>query len=99
MLDITFGVPIAVALIAAVVSGRRGAAGARAAIFWGAAATLVVIWFAASQCLTPARVPPATIRYLSANAAILLVCLCAAIPRPRLSDAEVWSSHCRALAS
>ena len=81
MLDMTFGVPIAVALIAAFVTALWRGWRPRA-IFWGAAATLVVIWVAASVTNTGAR-PPAINRYLMPNAAILLVCLCAAIPRPR----------------
>ena len=82
--DITFGVPIAMVLIAAVAAASWRGWRPRA-IFWGTAATLVVIWFAASVSNSGAFARPATDpRYVSANAALLLVCLCAALPRPRL---------------
>ena len=53
LLDITFGVPVALAAIAAV--GYACWRGWRPpALFWGAAATLLVLWVAASLSNTPA---------------------------------------------
>ncbi len=88
-LDLTFGVPIAVALVAAV-----GAAAWRGwrprTIFWGASATLVVVWFAASVSdFGVYSRPPTDPRYLSSNAVLLFVCICAALPRPRLARGGV----------
>ena len=84
LLDLTFGVPLAIAAIAAlaVACGR----GWRApSIFWGVAATLVVLWVAASVSnWGPYPRAPNDPRYLSSDAVLFLICLCAALPRPRL---------------
>ena len=56
------------------------------AMFWGAAATLIVIWVAASVSnFGPFARPPSDPRYLSSDVALLLVCVCVALPRPRLA--------------
>ncbi len=84
-LDITFGVPIAIAFVFAIAAAaRRG--WRPGPIFWGCAATLVVVWFAASlsNSATIPR-PPNDPRYLSSDAALLMVCVCAAVPAPRLA--------------
>jgi hypothetical protein len=89
VLDLTFGVPIAVALIAALAAGAWRGWRPRP-IFWGAAATLVVVWFAASLSNFGAYSRPANDpRYLSSNATLVLLCLCAAVPRPRLARTGV----------
>lgn len=84
-LDMTFGVPIAVALIAAIaVAAWRG--WRPQPIFWAAAATLLVLWFASSVSNYGAfSRPPNGTRYLLTNAALLFVCVCAALPKPRLA--------------
>lgn len=88
-LDITFGVPLAVATVAAVGAGCwRG--WRPAPIFWGVVTTLVVLWVAASLSdFGPYSRPPGEARYLSSNVALVLVCLCAAVPRPRLARTGV----------
>jgi hypothetical protein len=49
------------------------------------AATLTVLWIAASLSSTPQFFrPPEDPRYLATNALLVLICLCAAVPRPRL---------------
>jgi hypothetical protein len=83
VLDVTFGVPMAVAVLAglgiALWRGYRPRT-----LFWGTAATLVVIWLAASMSNFGAYSrPPSDPRYLSSNVALLLVCVCVAVPRPR----------------
>jgi hypothetical protein len=84
LLDGTFGVPIAVAAVAAVaVASWRG--WRPTPLFWGVAATLVVLFVAA--CLSnwgPYPRAPGTPRYLPINATLVLICVCAALPRPRL---------------
>ena len=83
-LDLTLGVPIAMAVLAGVAAAAWRGWRPRP-IFWGAAVTLVVIWFAASLSNFGAFArPAASTRYLVTNAAILFVCLCAAVPKPRL---------------
>lgn len=84
-LDITFGVPIAVALLIAVAAAAwRG--WRPGAIFWASAATLLVIWVAASLSNSATIPRPASDpRYLSSAAALLMVCVCAAVPTPRLA--------------
>ena len=82
-LDLTFGVPIAVALMAALaVSAWRG--WRPRAIFWGSAVSLVVVWIAASLSNNGDRLPGEP-RYVSSDAMLLLICLCVALPRPRLA--------------
>ena len=91
-LDITFGVPIAIAFVFAIAAAaRRG--WRPGPIFWGCAATLVVVWFAASlsNSATIPR-PPNDPRYLSSDAALLMVCVCAAVPAPRLARTGERSS-------
>ena len=83
-LDITFGVPLALALIAAIGSacwrGWRGTP-----VFWGMATTLVVLWVAASVSNNGFR-PPNEPRYLVPDAVLLLICACEALGRPRLAQ-------------
>jgi hypothetical protein len=83
VLDVTFGVPMAVAVLAGLgIALWRGFR--PRSLFWGAAATLVVIWLAASMSnFGVYSRPPSDPRYLSSNVALLLVCLCVAVPRPR----------------
>lgn len=83
VLDLTFGVPMAVVVLAGLgVTLWRGHR--LRSLFWGAAATLVVIWLAASMSnFGVYSRPPSDPRYLSSNVALLLVCVCAAVPRPR----------------
>lgn len=84
LLDATFGVPLALAAIAAL--GFFTWRGWRPRpLFWGAAATLVVLWLAASLSNTPQFYrPPADPRYLSTGAVLVLVCLVTALRRPKL---------------
>lgn len=87
--DMTFGVPIAVALVGCLILAAWRGWRPRP-IFWGTAAALVVIWFAASLSDFGAfSRPAAATRYLLTNAALTLVCLCAAVPRPRLARGGV----------
>jgi hypothetical protein len=85
VLDSTFAAPFAVAIVALViVAAWRG--WRAPAIFWGAAATVVVVWFAAAVSdFPPYGRPPTEPRYLASDAILLLICLCAAVPRPRLA--------------
>ena len=84
-LDLTFGVPIAIALIAAVAAAAWRGWRPRP-IFWASAASLVVIWLAASLSNYGVFSRPASDpRYLSSDAMLLLLCVCAALPRPRLA--------------
>jgi hypothetical protein len=81
-LDITFGVPIALAAVAGVaVAIWRG--WRPSPMFWGAAATLIVLFVAACISNDKGYRGPNQPRYLSTNAAILFIAICAAIPRPR----------------
>lgn len=89
LLDITFGVPLAIAAVAAlaVVTARGWCPPPP---FFGAAATLVVIWVAASLSNAPSIPrPPTDPRYLSSDAALLMGCLCSALPHPRLNRTGV----------
>ncbi|MFZ0042346.1 MAG: hypothetical protein WAK93_13630 [Solirubrobacteraceae bacterium] len=89
LLDITFGVPLAIAAVAAVAIASWRGWRARA-LFWGTAATLVVAWVAASVSNYGAfSRPPNDPRYLSSNVALLLICVCLALPRPRLARTGV----------
>ena len=89
LLDTTFGVPVALAAIAAA-SYACWRGWRPPALFWGATATLVVLWIAASLSNTAAFYrPPNDPRYLSTNAVLVLVCLCVAVPRPRLARVGV----------
>ena len=83
-LDPTFAAPIAVAIMVAIaVAGWRR--WRPPALFWGAAATAVVVWFAAAVSdFPPYGRPPTEPRYLASDAILVLICLCAAVPRPRL---------------
>jgi hypothetical protein len=85
VLDATFGVPITVAMVVAVTAACwRG--WRPPALFWGSAATLVVLFVAASLSnWGPYSRPPGDPRYLSTNAVLVLLCLCSALPRPRLA--------------
>jgi hypothetical protein len=85
LLDITFGVPPALAGIAAVAyASWRG--WRPLALFWAAAAILLILWTAASLSNTPLYSrPPADPRYLSTNAVLLMVCVCVGVPRPKLA--------------
>ena len=58
--------------------------------FWGAAATAVTVWFAAAVSdFPPYGRPPTEPRYLASDAILILVCLCTAVPRPRLTRGGV----------
>jgi hypothetical protein len=82
VLDLTYGVPLSVvALLVLGVALWRGWRPGR--VFWGVAATLTVIWIAASVSnFGVFSRPPNDPRYVSSNAALVLVCICAAVPRP-----------------
>jgi hypothetical protein len=87
-LDHSLGVPLAFALILAfVVALHRGWRPSR--LFWGVAATLVLLWVASCLSNIGGNRSPETERYVPTDAALLLICLCEAIPRPRLSRAGV----------
>lgn len=85
LLDTTFGVPLALAAVAAVGIGCwRG--WRPPPLFWGCAVTLLVLWVAASVSnFPPYSRPAADPRYLSSDVALFLVCVCVALPRPVLS--------------
>lgn len=84
LLDPTFGVPMVIALIAALAAAAwRG--WRPQPIFLGSATTLLVIWFAASLSNGVVSRLPADPRYLSVNAVLLFVCICTATPKPRLA--------------
>jgi hypothetical protein len=85
VLDLTYGIPLAVASVGLIATASwRG--WRPTAIFWGVAATLVICWVAASVSNFGVNSRPAADpRYLSTNVALLLICLCAALPRPRLA--------------
>jgi hypothetical protein len=86
----TYGQPVAIfVLIALGVALARG--WRPPPLFWAAALTLVGLWAAA--CLgnpptNPAR-PAEAGRYLPINAVLLFVCICSALPRPRLGRTGV----------
>jgi hypothetical protein len=85
LLDLTYGAPAALAAIAGVaVALWRG--WRPSPMFWALSATVGVLWVAASMSNVYPTTwrPPNDPRYLSSNAAMLLVCLCVAVPRPRL---------------
>ena len=84
-LDPTFAASISVAIVVViVVAAWRG--WRPPPLFWGAAATGVVVWFAAAVSDFPPYGRPATEpRYLASDAILVLICLVAAVPRPRLS--------------
>ena len=88
-LDVTYGVPIALALLAA--AGAAAWRGWRPRpIFWGSAVTLGVVWFAASLSNSGSIArPPSDPRYLSSDAALLMLCVCAGVVRPRLARTGV----------
>ena len=85
VLDMTYGVPVALAAIGAI--GAACWRGWRPGpLFWGAAVTLIVLWVAASLSNTAMFFrPPNDPRYLSSNAVLVLICICAALPQPRLA--------------
>ena len=89
VLDSTFAAPFAVAIVALViVAAWRG--WRPPPIFWGAAATAAVVWFAAAVSdFPPYGRPPTEPRYLASEAILVLICLCAAVPRPRLARGGV----------
>jgi hypothetical protein len=85
-LDPGFGEPVAIALIAGfVVALWRGWRPQR--LFYGAIATMVALWVAASLSNLGGTRLPTDSRYLSTSAILLLVALCAAVPPPRLPRA------------
>jgi hypothetical protein len=84
LLDPTLGQPLALAAVAGIAYAAWRGWRARS-LFWGVAGTLLVLWVAASVSNTAAIPrPPEDPRYLFANAPLLLVCVCIAVPRPRL---------------
>jgi hypothetical protein len=85
VLDLTYGVPLAVAIVVLIAAASwRG--WRPPPLFWGIAATLVICWIAASVSnFGVSSRPAADPRYLSTNVALLLICLCAALPPPRLA--------------
>jgi hypothetical protein len=86
--DDTAGVPLTLAAVALVITALvRGWRPAR--LFWASAATLLTIWVAASLSDVHMLRPPNDLRYLSTNAALLFVCICAALSRPQLPRAGV----------
>ena len=83
-LDPTFGVPIAIGLaVLAVLAWRRG--WRPPPLFWAALTTALVLIVATSLSNQYGARRPTDTRYLSTNVALLLVALCAAVPRPRLA--------------
>ena len=85
-LDITFGVPLALATVVAIAyAAWRGWRPGR--LFWGAATTFLVLVFATSLSNSNGLRPPTEPRYLPPDAMLLLICLCAGAPRPRLARA------------
>ena len=87
-LDMTFGVPIAIAAVAAVAYALWRGWRPRP-LFWGAAATLVVLFVAACLANAGGLRPPGEPRYLSSDATLLFICVCAALPMPRPGRAGV----------
>ena len=85
-LDITFGVPLALGTVAAIAyAAWRGWRPRR--LFWGAATTFLVVVVATSLSNSNGLRPPNDPRYLPPDAMLLLICLCAGAPRPRLARA------------
>jgi hypothetical protein len=83
VLDLTFGVPLAVVLLGAIVYAlSRG--WRPSPVVWAIAATLVILWIAAALS-NPGDRPPNEPRYLPPDALLLLVAFCDALPRPRLA--------------
>jgi hypothetical protein len=82
-LDPSFGEPVALAAIVAIaVALWRG--WRPPTLFWAVLATLVVLWLAASLSNEAGIRRPTDSRYLPTNAILLMVCVCAALPRPTL---------------
>jgi hypothetical protein len=93
--DYTYGVPIAVAIVAGVgVALWRG--WRPPPLFWGAAATFIVL--AVAACLSNTGPlggrPPEASRYTTTYATLLLVCVCTAVPAPRPARAGVILACC-----
>ena len=87
-LDPSFGQPIAIAAVIAL--GVALARGWRPPpLFWGATTTMVALWVAASLSNVDATRRPTDSRYLSTSVILLLVALCASLPRPRLRRAGI----------
>jgi hypothetical protein len=83
LLDPTYGRPLALALLVLIaVAIWRGWRPPR--LFWGAVASLIVLWIAAALSNNDGMRPPTTPRYLPVNAAFLLFAAIAALPRPRI---------------
>lgn len=83
-LDPSFGIPIVLgAVVLGVLAWRRG--WRPPPLFWAAAATVLVLIIAASLSNVADTRRPTDTRYLSTNVALLLVALCAAVPRPRIA--------------
>ncbi|MHB8689703.1 MAG: hypothetical protein ACYDHH_00515 [Solirubrobacteraceae bacterium] len=83
--DTTYGAPLALAALGAVafflVRGWRPPP-----LFWGAAVTLAVLWFAASLSNFAWHTrPPNTSRYVSSNVFLVLACVLVAVPKPKLA--------------
>lgn len=78
-----YGQPLALALLAGTgIALWRGWRPPR--LFWGAVATLIVLWVAAALSNNGGNRLPETPRYLPVTAAFLFVAAIAALPRPRV---------------
>ncbi len=85
VLDLTFGPPLALAAVAVLLVALYRGWRPRP-VFWAALTTVIVLWVAASLSNTATFYrPPNDPRYLPSDAVLLMVCLCAAVPRPRLA--------------
>jgi hypothetical protein len=80
-----YGQPLALALLITVgIALWRGWRPPR--LFWGAVATLIVLWISAALSNTPMfQRPPETGRYLPVDVAFMFVAAAAALPRPHVS--------------
>lgn len=85
LLDTTYGLPVAVGSLVALAYAYLWRGWRPGALFWGVSVCIVVLFFATATSNTP-QVPrfAQDSRYLASNAALVLIALLLALPRPTL---------------